>query len=70
MGCVYSSICDLEDYDSQLGSATGFPPRGSAHKTQLLRKIIARRHQNVPHHTSILLALEGIYLPHSHKGPA
>lgn len=63
MGCVYSSICDLEDYDSQLGSATGFLPRDSAHKTQLLRNSLLAG-------TKMLLALEGIYLPHSHKGPA
>ena len=60
--CVKSSIRDL-DYWSQPGTATLLPPRGSDNKTQLLGKIIARRHQNVSPHASILLALKGFYLP-------
>ena len=68
--CVCSGICGLEDYWSQFGTATVLPPRGSANKIQLLGKIIARRHQNISHHASILLALEGFYLPQSCRSPA
>lgn len=63
--CVCSSLCDLEDYWSRLGTATVLPPRGSANKTQLLGKIIARKHQNIPSRASISLALKGFHLPQS-----
>lgn len=63
--CVCSSMCDLEDYWSRLGTTTVLPPRGSANKTQLLGKIIARKHQNISHHASISLALKGFHLPQS-----
>lgn len=66
---VCSSIRDLEDYWSQSGTATALPPRGSANKTQLLGKIIARRHQNISNHASTLPALRGFYLPPSCKSP-
>lgn len=56
--CACSSICDLEDYWSQLGAATVLPPRGSVNKTQMLGKIIAKRHQNISHHASTLRARE------------
>ena len=65
--CVKSSICDL-DYWSQPGTATLLPPRGSDNKTQLLGKIIARRHQNNSPHASILLALKGFYLQRTPHG--
>lgn len=47
--CKKFSICDLDDW-SQPGTATFLPPRGSDNKTQLLEKIIARRHQNISPH--------------------
>lgn len=65
--CACSSMCDLEDYWSQFGTATVLPPRGSDNKTQLLGKIIARRHQNISHHASILPALKDFYLPQSYQ---
>lgn len=66
---VCSSIRDLEDYWSPLGTATALPPRGSANKTQLLGKIIARRHQNISDHASTLPALRGFNLPQSCRSP-
>lgn len=65
--CVRSSVCDPEGYWCQLGTASLLPPRGSVNKTQLLGKIIVRRHQNILHHASILSALKGLYLPQSYK---
>lgn len=67
--CVCSSICDLEDYWSQLGTATVLAPRGSDNKTQMLRKVIVRRHQNISPHASILPALKRFYLPESGRSP-
>lgn len=61
--CVCSSMCDLEDYWSRLGTATVLPPRGSANKTQSLGKIIVRKHQNIPPCASISLALKDFHLP-------
>lgn len=67
--CVCGSMCDLEDYWSQLGTATALPPRGSANKTQLLGKSTARRRQNISHRAGTFPARRGFHLPQSDSGP-